>query len=142
MLASGSVIRFNGTTEWALDSIPAAEVLWLPRGIYLDETNEHVDNVCAFISPGEVVLAWTDDETDPQYALSRADYDTSLYLRGIEGVQRLAEFQHHVVRDIDDVIDGAQTDFFKALAEPLWTRPHLDTANATDAVERGEVRSL
>ncbi|MDN5571877.1 MAG: pilus assembly protein CpaE [Propionibacteriaceae bacterium] len=30
-LASGSVIRFNGTTEWALDSIPAAEVLWLPR---------------------------------------------------------------------------------------------------------------
>jgi len=51
------------------------KVLWLPRGIYSDETNEHVDNVCAFIAPGEVVLAWTDDETDPQYALSKADYD-------------------------------------------------------------------
>lgn len=51
------------------------KVLWLPRGIYNDETNEHVDNVCAFIAPGEVVLAWTDDETDPQYALSRADYE-------------------------------------------------------------------
>ena len=50
-------------------------MLWLPRGIYNDETNEHVDNVCAFIRPGEVVLAWTDDEHDPQYALSRADYD-------------------------------------------------------------------
>ena len=50
-------------------------MLWLPRGIYIDETNEHVDNVCAFLAPGEVVLAWTDDETDPQYALSRADYD-------------------------------------------------------------------
>ena len=53
----------------------AEKVLWLPRGIYNDETNEHVDNVCAFIAPGEVVLAWTDDETDPQYPLSRADYD-------------------------------------------------------------------
>jgi len=26
-----SVIKFNGTTEWALDSIDAARVLWLPR---------------------------------------------------------------------------------------------------------------
>ena len=48
------------------------KVLWLPRGIYNDETNEHVDNVCAFIRPGEVVLAWTDKEDDPQYVLSKA----------------------------------------------------------------------
>lgn len=52
----------------------AQRVIWLPRGIYNDETNEHVDNVCAFIRPGEVVLAWTDDENDPQYALSQASY--------------------------------------------------------------------
>ena len=51
------------------------KVLWLPRGIYNDETNEHVDNVCAFIRPGEVVLAWTDNEDDPQYALSKASRD-------------------------------------------------------------------
>ena len=51
------------------------KVLWLPRGIYNDETNEHVDNVCAFIRPGEAVLAWTDNENDPQYALSKADLD-------------------------------------------------------------------
>ncbi len=53
----------------------AEKILWLPRGIYNDETNEHVDNVCAFIAPGEVVLAWTDDENDPQYELSRADLE-------------------------------------------------------------------
>ena len=29
-LSTGMLIKFNGTTEWALDSIPAAEVLWLP----------------------------------------------------------------------------------------------------------------
>lgn len=27
----GHVIKFNGTTEWALDSIDAATVVWLPR---------------------------------------------------------------------------------------------------------------
>ena len=51
------------------------KVLWLPRGIYMDETNEHVDNVCAFIRPAEVVLAWTDNEADPQYELSKADLE-------------------------------------------------------------------
>lgn len=56
-------------------SLGAKKVLWLPRGIYNDETNEHVDNVCAFVAPGEVVLAWTDNENDPQYALSKASYD-------------------------------------------------------------------
>jgi hypothetical protein len=25
------VVKFNGTTEWALDSIPSDSVLWLPR---------------------------------------------------------------------------------------------------------------
>lgn len=57
------------------DYLGVEKVLWLPRGIYNDETNEHVDNVCAFIRPGEVVLAWTDDESDPQFAMSQADYD-------------------------------------------------------------------
>lgn len=51
------------------------KVLWLPRGIYNDETNEHVDNVCAFVAPSEVLLAWTDNENDPQYKLSMACLD-------------------------------------------------------------------
>ena len=50
-------------------------VLWLPCGIYHDETNEHVDNICAFVAPGEVVLAWTEDENDIQYAMSKACLD-------------------------------------------------------------------
>jgi agmatine deiminase len=57
----------------------AEKILWLPRGIYMDETNEHVDNVCAFLRPGEVVLAWTDDENDPQYPLSK---ESLAYLEG------------------------------------------------------------
>ena len=44
-------------------------------GIYQDETNEHVDNVAAFVGPAELVLAWTDDQNDPQYAMSVADLE-------------------------------------------------------------------
>ncbi|MGE4354228.1 MAG: agmatine deiminase [Oscillospiraceae bacterium] len=53
----------------------AEKILWLPHGIWGDETNEHVDNICAFVCPGEVVLAWTDDESDPQYACSASCLD-------------------------------------------------------------------
>lgn len=53
----------------------AEKVIWLKHGIYNDETNEHVDNICAFTAPAEVVLAWTDDKNDPQYAMSRECFE-------------------------------------------------------------------
>ena len=49
-----------------------SKVIWLPHGIYNDETNEHVDNIACFIEPGVVALAWTDDKTDPQYEFSNS----------------------------------------------------------------------
>jgi len=57
-------------TQTLCNYLGAEKVVWLPRGIYNDETNEHVDNICAFLNPAEVVLAWTDNQNDPQYALS------------------------------------------------------------------------
>lgn len=57
------------------DYLGAEKIIWIPYGIYNDETNEHVDNVCAFTSPGHVVLAWTDDMDDPQYQMSSADLE-------------------------------------------------------------------
>lgn len=47
-------------------------VIWLPWGVYVDETNGHVDNFCRFVTPGQVMLTWTDDESDPQYERSAA----------------------------------------------------------------------
>ena len=51
------------------------KIIWLPYGIYNDETNGHVDNFCCFVKPGEVLLAWTDDEEDPQYVRSHMAYE-------------------------------------------------------------------
>ncbi len=36
-LPTGPLVRFNGTTEWALDSIAQSEVIWLPHETQLRE---------------------------------------------------------------------------------------------------------
>lgn len=51
------------------------KIIWIRKGIYNDETNGHVDNIFNYVRPGEVVLAWTDDENDPQYAISKDAYE-------------------------------------------------------------------
>lgn len=51
------------------------KIIWLGRGVYLDETSGHVDNLCCFIRPGVVALTWTDDKSDPQYEISLEAYE-------------------------------------------------------------------
>jgi agmatine deiminase len=46
-------------------------IVWLGQGVFNDETDGHVDNLACFVRPGEVCLTWTDDQKDPQYAISR-----------------------------------------------------------------------
>jgi agmatine deiminase len=48
------------------------KVIWLPDGLFNDETDGHVDNFCCYVRPGEVLLAWTDDESNPNYARCQA----------------------------------------------------------------------
>ena len=51
------------------------KIIWLDKGVYMDETDGHVDNLCAFARPGEVVLTWTDDPNDPQYEISHQAHE-------------------------------------------------------------------
>jgi len=53
------------------DYLGAEKMIWLARGVYNDETDGHVDNLACFARPGVVLLTWTDDESDPQHAISR-----------------------------------------------------------------------
>lgn len=53
-----------------LEALGAKKIIWLPRGIYNDETREHVDNVATFIGPGHVLLAYATDVRDAQQPLS------------------------------------------------------------------------
>ena len=54
-----------------LDHLGAEKLIWLDRGLYDDETDGHVDNLACFARPGVVLLTYTDDESDPQHAISR-----------------------------------------------------------------------
>jgi len=60
-------------------------VVWLGRGVHLDETDGHVDNLCAYVRPGEVVLTWTDDRGDPQYEISRDACERLMSARDARG---------------------------------------------------------
>lgn len=49
----------KGEIELRLKKFLGADrVIWLPWGIIGDETNGHVDNMCAFVSQNAVALAW------------------------------------------------------------------------------------
>lgn len=52
------------------------KVIWIKRGIYLDEAGGHIDGICCFMKPGVVALTWTDDKTDPQYEISVEAFET------------------------------------------------------------------
>jgi agmatine deiminase len=56
-------------------------VIWLGKGVVDDETDGHVDNLCAFVRPGEVVLTWTDNKRDPQYKISLDAYERLMEAR-------------------------------------------------------------
>ena len=57
------------------DYLNVQKVIWLDKGVYLDETDGHVDNLCCYVKPGEVLLTWTDDPDDPQYEISRHAFE-------------------------------------------------------------------
>lgn len=51
------------------------KIIWIPFGIYNDETNGHVDNIIHYVEPGKVLLAWTDDKEDPQQEICEKAYE-------------------------------------------------------------------
>lgn len=55
------------------------KVLFLPYGVYQDETSGHVDNIACFLDEKTILLATTDDREDPQYNRSQEDLK---YLEG------------------------------------------------------------
>ncbi len=47
------------------------KAVWLGAGVHEDETDGHVDNLACFARPGVVLLTWSEDQSDPQAAISR-----------------------------------------------------------------------
>lgn len=49
------------------DHLGVRTVVWLGEGYQDDETDGHVDEICAFVRPGVVLALVTDDPTDPNF---------------------------------------------------------------------------
>ncbi len=65
-LATGRLLGFNGTTEWALDSIEQREVLWLPREEQL-RTMLGTTFVALQATPGGFVVVIERDGTEERH---------------------------------------------------------------------------
>lgn len=90
-------------------------VIWLGKGVIDDETSGHVDNLCCFARPGEVVLTWTDNKRDPQYKVSTDAYERLMEARDAQGrrlkVHKLQQpgplFRTRKETHDVDIVDGA-----------------------------------
>ena len=75
-----------------------------------------------------------------------ADDDGRLAVRAfgdemiIKRVQRLAGFQHDVIRHVHDVADAADADFFQRVAQPIRARPDLHAFDDARGVTRTKLR--
>ncbi len=70
-LPSGAEMRFNGTVEWALDSIAQDEVIWLPRE---DQLREALDDRFVRLEAvtGGFAVVLTGDERHVDFDAERA----------------------------------------------------------------------
>ena len=56
----------------------------------------------------------------------------------IERVQRLAGFEHDVIRHVHDVVDAADADFFQRRAQPIRAGPNLHAFDDARRVTRAK----
>lgn len=73
--------------QYLADHLAIDTVIWLPDGLFNDETDGHVDNFCCYVRPGEVLLAWTDDANDPNYPRCQAAMRVLANARDAKGRQ-------------------------------------------------------
>jgi hypothetical protein len=77
-LPTGPLVRFNGTTEWALDSIAQSEVIWLPHEAQLRELLGRTFRGLEVVGDGFAVVAQLDGaeerfvDVDAERAYARA----------------------------------------------------------------------
>ncbi len=67
------------------DYLKVEKVLWIPLGVFHDETTGHVDNLASYLRPGVLGLTWTDSKTDPQYERSAEALDYLMSVTDAKG---------------------------------------------------------
>ena len=117
-----------------LGHLPAHHAGDSPGGLLLvgDQDHLRVERALDAVQGGDAltVAGRADDQLVPRDAIE------------VIGVERLADQQHHVVRDVDDVRDRALPRGAEARPQPQRRGPHLDAREDTRGEPRAEVRHL
>jgi len=127
-LASGQVLGFNGTTEWALDSVEAVDVLWLPReGQLRAEIGAAFDGLHLEGGAWEVATALPDGG----WALTRAADAEEAYALALLGLRASTAAQ------LLPVAGGDLAALLADLDAPAWGRTAPDGVRTVADVVSG-----
>ncbi|PKO03854.1 MAG: agmatine deiminase [Chloroflexi bacterium HGW-Chloroflexi-5] len=61
------------------------KIIWLDRGLYLEENNGHIDNMCCFVDSNTILINWCDDIHDPQFEISSEAYEVLISAKDLDG---------------------------------------------------------
>lgn len=78
ILGRNSKLSFDAVSELLKTYLGIKNIIWLEQGLYLEENNGHIDNMCCFVNDSTILLNWCDDTSDPQYEISKTAYNTLL----------------------------------------------------------------
>jgi agmatine deiminase len=89
------------------------KIIWVKRGVVGDETDGHIDNICAFARPGVVALNWTEDRSDPQFEVSNEAFESLSLETDARGrkltIVKIAQPKALVIsKEESDGIDGSE----------------------------------
>src|SRR2546425_8169377 len=114
---------------------------------------QHLVCECVFdpVEPGEPLSrarAANDDSRNSVAADLRRRIAVVLLLRWwatsdeviIERMEWLTHFEHHIIRDIDNIVDAADTDFLQHRTQPAGTGTNFDIFDYTRLISRAKVR--
>lgn len=88
---TGSVLGFNGTTEWALDSVALDDALWLPREEQLRELLRGAFRSLERIPQGAGAVYRVTTERDGMVATFQAEDATEAYGEALLALVRAAD---------------------------------------------------
>jgi hypothetical protein len=87
--STGTVLGFNGTTEWALDSVAQDDALWLPREDQLRELLGGTFRALHVHPPGGFAVM-TEPPSSDESAIHLGDTAADAYARAVLALVRMA----------------------------------------------------
>ena len=138
---NGAVKTKSEVEDILTQSLGCSKVVWLPEGVYGDNdsfTGGHVDNLVAFVRPAEVVLSWTDNESDPQYSVARRTEEILLTATDAKG--RAFKVHHLIQPDPPLFVTEEESASFKpGLLPPLEAGTRLPGSYVNFYISNGGI---